>query len=200
MLPVPRLKLHTLTSQILLKHCRTISFMPFWRTHMLTTKLTDQFPPPRRTSCLLPARLAAPLMFTIQSLFSKICREHNISMKTAISQDRDDKLRTAVDEILKTKDLSFPRQVIFKGQGQQYIYFNGSLQGQGACIYACSLGQFYLLTSSGKIMGKAAYSAPQSKMSEAVLAVKMQQKIPSSPSSYTYPTLCSWETRRSSSE
>ena len=40
-----------------------------------------------------------------------------------------------------------------------------------------SLDQFNILTSSTKIMGKAAYSAPQSEISAAILAVKMEPKI-----------------------
>ena len=38
-------------------------------------------------------------------------------------------------------------------------------------------GQFNLLISSAKIMGKAAYTAPQSEISRAVLVVKMERKI-----------------------
>ena len=40
-----------------------------------------------------------------------------------------------------------------------------------------SLNQFNLLVSSAKIMGKASYSAPQSEIASAVLAVKMERKI-----------------------
>ena len=40
-----------------------------------------------------------------------------------------------------------------------------------------SHNQFNLLVSSAKIMGKASYSAPQSKIASTVLAVKMEKKI-----------------------
>ena len=40
-----------------------------------------------------------------------------------------------------------------------------------------SYGQFNLLISSAKNMGKAAYTAPQSEIASAVLAVKMKRKI-----------------------
>ena len=56
-------------------------------------------------------------------------------MTTVISCERAVKFRTAVDEILKTKDLlSFPYQIIFKGHGQLFFFFEGSLQGYKACI------------------------------------------------------------------
>ena len=58
-----------------------------------------------------------------------------------------------------------------------YIFFYSSLQGYGACIYVESHNQFNLLVSSAKNMGKASYSAPQSKITSAVLAVKMERKI-----------------------
>ena len=48
-------------------------------------------------------------------------------MTTVISQERAAKFKTAVDEILKVKDLSFPCQIIFKGQGQLFTFFDGSL-------------------------------------------------------------------------
>ena len=66
---------------------------------------------------------------------------------------------------------------MFKNSGKLYIFFNRSLLGYGACIYVGSHGQFNLLVISAKIMEKSAYSAPQSKISVAVLAVKMEQKI-----------------------
>ena len=40
-----------------------------------------------------------------------------------------------------------------------------------------SQDQFNILPSSAKIMGKSAYSTPQSEISSAILAVKMEQKI-----------------------
>ena len=40
-----------------------------------------------------------------------------------------------------------------------------------------SQGQINLLTSTAKIMGKSAYSAPQSEISSSALAFKMHQKI-----------------------
>ena len=87
-----------------------------------------------------PAGLAGLIMFFIRSLFSKICRDHKISMQTDISQERADKFRLEVEEVLKTKDLSLPCQAIFNGQGQLYVYFDGSLQCYGACIYVLYLG------------------------------------------------------------
>ena len=56
--------------------------------------------------------------------------------------------------------LSFPHQIIFKNSSKLYIFFDGSLQGYGVCIYVESQGQINLLTSTAKIMGKSAYSAP----------------------------------------
>ena len=47
----------------------------------------------------------------------------------------------------------------------------------GACIYVQSLNHVNILTSSAKIMGKFALSAPQSEISAAVLAVRMELKV-----------------------
>ena len=44
-------------------------------------------------------------------------------------------------------------------------------------IYACSNDQFNLLYSSAKILGRTAYSAPQSEIAGATLAARMEQKI-----------------------
>ena len=78
---------------------------------------------------------------------------------------------------MNTSMLSLPRQIIFKNSGKLYIFFDGSLQGYGACIYVEFQGQVNLLTSTAKTMGKSAYSAPQSEISSTSLAVKMHQKI-----------------------
>ena len=94
-----------------------------------------------------------------------------------LSVDRANKFRFAVEEILNIKDLSFPRQLVFNNWGQLYIFFAGSLQGYGARIYMHSQNQINILTSSAKIMGTSAYSAPQSEISGVILAVKMEQKI-----------------------
>ena len=98
-------------------------------------------------------------------------------MQTPLSAYRADKFRSAAGEILNTIALLFPRQIIFKNSGKTYTFFDGSLKGYGACIYVESPGLFNLLTSAAMIMRKSRYSAPQSEISEAVLAVKMQQKI-----------------------
>ena len=60
---------------------------------------------------------------------------------------------------------------------QLFIFFDGSLQGYGSCVYAFSDNQFNLLSSSAKIMGKAAFSAPQSEIAGAIQATRMEQKI-----------------------
>ena len=74
-----------------------------------------------------PAGLAAPLMVPVRSLFSEICRDKTCSMLGALSA-----------EILKTKDLSFPFQLVFNNSGQLYIFFDGCLQCYGACVYMFS--------------------------------------------------------------
>ena len=124
-----------------------------------------------------PNGLGAPLMFHVRALFSKICRDGQCSMQTPLSAERADRFRSAVEEILKTKEMSFPRQIVFKYSGKLCIFFDGSLQGYGACIYMESQGHFNLLISSAKIMGKAAYTAPQSEIASTVLAVKIERKI-----------------------
>ena len=139
-----------------------------------------------------PTGLAAPLMFSVRALFSKICRDPQCSINSVLSQERTDKFRRAVGEILLTKEISFPRQIIFNYSAQLFIFFDGSLQGYGACIYACSNDQFNLLYSSAKILGRTAYSAPQSEIAGATLAARMEQKISQELIKY------SWETLKSS--
>ena len=78
---------------------------------------------------------------------------------------------------LLTKEIYFPYQIIFKYSAKLFIFFDGSLQGYGACVYAHSNDKFNLLYSSAKILGKTAYSAPQSDIAGATLAARMEQKI-----------------------
>ena len=124
-----------------------------------------------------PTGLAAPLMFSVRALFSEICRNPQCSINSVLSEERTAKFRDAVREILQTREIFFPRQVIFRYQAQLFIFFDGSLQGYGACIYAHSGDQFNLISSSSKILGKSAFSTPQSEMAGALLASRMEQKI-----------------------
>jgi len=111
-----------------------------------------------------PTGLAAPLMFSVRALFSEICRDPQCFINSILSKERTAKFRNAVREILLTREISVPRQVIFRYQAQLFIFFNGSLQGYGACVYAHSGNQFNLISSSSKILGKSAFSALQSEM------------------------------------
>ena len=61
---------------------------------------------------------------------------------------------------------------MFQGSGQLHIFFNGSLH-----LHLFPEHVYSAVYSTAKVMGKSAFSAPQSEMSSAVLAVKMQQKI-----------------------
>jgi len=124
-----------------------------------------------------PTGLAAPLMFSVRALFSEICRDPQCSINSILSEERTAKFRTVVREILLTREMFVPRQVIFLYQAQLLIFFDGSLQGYGACVYAHSGDQFNLISSSSKILGKSAFSAPQSEMAGALLASRMEQKI-----------------------
>ena len=87
------------------------------------------------------------------------------------------KFRDAVREILLTREIFFPRQVIFRYQAELFIFFDGSLQGYGACVYAHSGDQFNLISSSLQILGKSAFSTPQSEMTGALLTSRIEQKI-----------------------
>ena len=78
---------------------------------------------------------------------------------------------------LKDKIFNFFLPDFFSNSGQLYIFFEGSLQGYEACIYVLSLDHVNILTSSAKIMGKSALSAPQSEISSAVLAVRTELKV-----------------------
>lgn len=116
-------------------------------------------------------------MFSIRSLFSKIYCDSQCSINSILSEKRTSKFRCTVKEILLTRNISFPCQIIFNYSAQLSVFFDGSLQRYGACLYACSDGQFNIISSSAKIMGKAAFSAPQSQIAWAVLATRMEQKI-----------------------
>ena len=116
-------------------------------------------------------------MVSVRSLFSELCRDDQCSINSVLSEERTDRFRRAVNEILLTRTMSFPRQIVSNYTAQLYIFFDGSLQGYGARMYICSNGQFNLLSSSSKILGKSAFSAPQSEMAGAVLATRMEQKV-----------------------
>ena len=124
-----------------------------------------------------PTGLAAPLMFSVRALFSEICHDPQCFINSILSEERTAKFRNSVREILLTREIFAPRQVIFRYQAQLFIFFDGSLQGYGACVYAHSGDQFNLISSSSKILGKSAFSAPQSEMAGALLASRMEQKI-----------------------
>ena len=138
-------------------------------------------------------------MFPVRALFSEICRDRQCSINSILSEERTNKFRSAVKEILLTRTLSFPRQIIFNYSGQLYIFFDRSLQGYGACVYVLSNGQFNLLSSSEKILGKSAFSAPQSKIAGAVLVTRMEQKISQDLSNVSLSPPVLSETLRSSS-
>ena len=83
-----------------------------------------------------PTGLAAPLMFSVRSLFSEIFRDCQCSMNSPLSDKRTNRFCTAVNEILLTRTLSIPRQIIFNYAGQIYIFFDCSLQGYGClCLH-----------------------------------------------------------------
>ena len=124
-----------------------------------------------------PTGLIAPLMFSVRVLFSEVCRDSQCSINSILSQEHTDRFRRTVGEILLTKEIYFPRQIIFKYSAQLFIFFDGSLPGYGACVYAHSNDQFNLLYSSTKVLGKTAYSAPQSEIAGATFAGRMEQKI-----------------------
>ena len=69
------------------------------------------------------AGLASPIMFPIQDLFSEICRDSKCSMISVLALDHATRFRAAVGEILKTKSLTFPRQIIFQNSGPLFIFF-----------------------------------------------------------------------------
>ena len=124
-----------------------------------------------------PTGLAAPLMFSIQSLFSEICRDCQCSINSILSEERTNRFHSTVNEILLTRTMSFLCQIVFNYSARLFIFFDGSMQGYGACVYVCSDGQFNFLSSLAKILGKSAFSSPQSEITGAVLATRMEHKI-----------------------
>ena len=97
-------------------------------------------------------------MFSICSVFIEICRAPQCSFNTMLSEERTNRFGFAMKEILLTRNMSFPCQIIINYSAQLFILFDGSLQGYSACVYACSNGQFKLISSSAKILGKSALS------------------------------------------
>ena len=70
-----------------------------------------------------PAGLASPIMFPIRALFSEICRDSKCSMSSTLDPERTVRFRVAVGEILKTKSLTFPRQIFSKCL-VDFLYFS----------------------------------------------------------------------------
>ena len=124
-----------------------------------------------------PSGMASPLCFSIRALYSSLCRGSNTKMDSALSPEQSSIFKKAAKEMLLAKDISFPRQIIFNLTCSVNIFFDGSLQGYGACAYISSSDQVNLITSTSKIMGKSSYSAPQSEICAAVLALRMANKI-----------------------
>ena len=92
-----------------------------------------------------PTGLAAPLMFSVRALYSEICRDPQCSINSILSEERSAKFRNAVREILQTREIFFPRQVIFQYQAQLFIFFDGSLQGYGAYMLTPAISSILFL-------------------------------------------------------
>ena len=60
-----------------------------------------------------PTGLAATLMFSVRALFSEICHDPQCFINSILSEEHTAKFRNAVREILLTREISVPRQVIF---------------------------------------------------------------------------------------
>ena len=69
-----------------------------------------------------PTGLAAPLMFSVRALFSEICHDPLCSINSILSEECTAKFRDAVREILLTREIFFPRHVIFRYQAQLFIF------------------------------------------------------------------------------
>ena len=57
------------------------------------------------------------------SRVSEICRDPQCSINSILSEERTAKFRNAVREILLTREIFFPSQVIFRYQAQLFIFF-----------------------------------------------------------------------------
>ena len=55
-----------------------------------------------------PTGLAAPLMFSVRSLFSEICRDRHCSFNSILSEDGSNKFRSAVNQVLPQPRSSWP--------------------------------------------------------------------------------------------
>ena len=67
-----------------------------------------------------PTGLEAPLMFSVRSLFSALCRDRQCSMNSVLSEVRAAKFCTEVHQILRKSELSYPWQVVYHGSGQLF--------------------------------------------------------------------------------
>ena len=52
-----------------------------------------------------------------------------------LPEEQTNRFPRAVNEILLTRNMLFPRKIIFNFSAQLFVFFDGSLQGYGACAY-----------------------------------------------------------------
>ena len=108
---------------------------------------------------------------------SRVCNTMTTGMKKVVESGEAEGIRSAVKEMIKGREIKFPRQIIFKGKAEVIICLDGLLTAYGAAAYVIGPGGANILTSVGKVIGKGKYTAPKSEMSGAVLATRLFRKI-----------------------
>ena len=73
-------------------------------------------------SILRSHRISCSPQFSVRALFSEICQDPQCSINSILSEENTARFRDAVREILLTREIFFPRQVIFRYQAQLIIF------------------------------------------------------------------------------
>ena len=97
-----------------------------------------------------PAGLGTPLIMGLRIIQSRVCNTMTTGMKKFVEAGESEGVRSAVKEMIKGREIKFPRQIIYGGKAEIIICFDGSLTAYGAAPYVVGLGGANLLTSVGK--------------------------------------------------
>ena len=100
-----------------------------------------------------PAGLGTPLIIGLRIIQSRVCNTMEAGMRQFIEVNEAEGVRSAVKEMIRGRDIKFPRQIIHGGKTEVVICFDGSLTAYGAAAYAVGRGGANLLTSVGKVIG-----------------------------------------------
>ena len=126
-----------------------------------------------------PAGLGVLLVMTLRIIQSKICNSATARITKVLGDEETGAIKRAVGEMIRGRDITFPRQIMFEKEADIVICFDRSLDAYGAAAYCVHKDRANLLTSAGKVIGKGKYTAPKAEMAGAILAMRMMRKIKS---------------------